>query len=255
MLSSTPGCLHKVNAIKSCPIGYFFLSIDIVYSFFSSICSFSFQGCSSHVSQHGRIDGTAFQNELQLKDKARVILIHNVNVPDKFSQKVNLARLQDLSSHRKKKQIYVVLVRFDDVNVGTDQCKKYSRLAALQPRSVPIFEERFTYNLGSSGKHLARATLVQLPHRLAWGITCHKVQGQTFGCNTKIVIQWSKGLPAGMVYVMLSRSKRIEDIFINGNFDPKQIRCDFTAKLMCEQLEARSDVFCTRFFPSEARPR
>ena len=135
------------------------------------------------------------------------------------------------------------------VFVITYICLKHLYLSSLFSGSVPYFRESFSYNLGTSTKHLARATLVQLPLRLAWGVTCHKVQGQTFTSSSKIVTHWSKGLPAGMVYVMLSRSKTIDDISIQRAFDQRQIRCDFSAKLMVEQLENRYHAFLLKRSP------
>ena len=198
-------------------------------------------GCSSKVSPAGRIDDTAFEDILQLKVDARVMLIHNVDVTDSLTN----GQLGSVSgfSYTSKGQIHAVLIRFDNVNAGKNLCLKHPKLASLFPGSVPIFRETFSYNLGTSTKHLARATLVQLPLRLAWGVTCHKVQGQTFTSSSKIVIHWGKGLPAGMVYVMLSRSKKLSHISIQGQYDQKQIRCDFSAKLMVEQLEMRSEAF------------
>ena len=148
------------------------------------------------------------------------MLIDNVNVSDFLTNgRIGTVTAFDFTQNGK---IHAMLVKFDDENVGKEQRAKYQKLASSHRGSVPIFRETFTYNLGGSGKHLARATLIQLPLRLAWGITCHGVQGQTFSSDTRIVIHWSKGLPAKMVYVMLSRSKRLQDIVTSNSMS---LRC------------------------------
>ena len=59
-------------------------------------------------------------------------------------------------------------------------------------------------------------------YRLAWAITCHKMQGQTIKRGSKVVVNWSKRMPQSLAYVMLSRPESVEDLFISGNFDDCQ---------------------------------
>ena len=54
--------------------------------------------------------------------------------------------------------------------------------------------------------------------------------------RSKLVIHWSKRFQEGMGYVMLGRSERLEDLYITGNFDASQIRCNKAALEETERL-------------------
>ena len=43
------------------------------------------------------------------------------------------------------------------------------------------------------------------------------------------MVNWRK-FPPGLAYVCLSRSQALEDLFISGTFDPKEIKCQESAK-------------------------
>ena len=94
------------------------------------------------------------------------------------------------------------------------------------------------YHLGSGTKvHAATATVFQFPLKLAFGITGHKMQGQTVKRGSKIVVNWSNRMPPALGYMMLSRTEDIEDLFIAGKFDPKKIRCDPKALKEAQRLD------------------
>ena len=52
------------------------------------------------------------------------------------------------------------------------------------------------------------------------------MQGQTVKPRSKVIIHWAKKFQPGMAYVMLGRSSRRQDIFIAGELDTSQIRCN-----------------------------
>ena len=81
------------------------------------------------------------------------------------------------------------------------------------------------------------AKLYQFPLNLSYAQTAHRMQGQTVKAGTKVIIHWVKAMKRGMAYVMLGRSQRLEDIYIAGELDPSQIKCDQEALKESERLE------------------
>ena len=64
----------------------------------------------------------------------------------------------------------------------------------------------------------------QFPVRLAWAITIHKVQGQTFD---KLQIDFTGGVfDSGMAYVALSRCRTMEGLRLTRNLVPADIIAD-----------------------------
>lgn len=75
------------------------------------------------------------------------------------------------------------------------------------------------------------ASFEQLPMKLAWAITVHKSQGQTFEC---VNIESSGFFANGQLYVALSRSKTLDGVHINGHLRPRDLRTDKNVeKFMC----------------------
>jgi len=68
--------------------------------------------------------------------------------------------------------------------------------------------------------------ILQFPVRLAWAITIHKVQGQTFD---KLLIDFTGGVfDSGMAYVALSRCRTMEGLRLTRNLVPADIIVDKT---------------------------
>ena len=88
--------------------------------------------------------------------------------------------------------------------------------------------------------HAAKATVCQFPLKVAFAVTGHKIQGQTIKKGCKIVVNWSKIIPRGLVYVMLSRAESIDDAYIAGAFKPEKIQCIETALNETKRLEEKS---------------
>ena len=65
--------------------------------------------------------------------------------------------------------------------------------------------------------------------QLAWGNTAHKLQGSTVKSGSQLVVHWHKNMPAGMAYVMLGRTELLSDMYIAGDFNVDQIKCDQSA--------------------------
>ena len=66
------------------------------------------------------------------------------------------------------------------------------------------------------------ATISQFPLRLAWGITIHKSQGQTYD---KVNILADGFFAEGQMYVALSRCRSLQGLKIIGELKPAELKC------------------------------
>ena len=180
-------------------------------------------GCRRPKINQGKINDTAFSDLITLKVGARVMLIYNVDVNDSLTN----GQLRSIVGiiFPEFCQIICVLVKIDDEHVGISLIKQYPQFQSSYSRGVPIFKTFVTYQLCGRNCHTARSQLLQLHLRLAWALTCHKVQGQSFPTCQKDIIKWDQSLQPRMAYVMLSRAKRLCDLWILGQCFPRQIRC------------------------------
>ena len=126
-----------------------------------------------------------------------------------------------------KGKIYSIIVDFDDPSCGAAQRQNHKNLSEKY-NGTPIFQVQHEFQLASrrGWAHSARAKLRQFPLRLAYAQTAHKTQGQTIKAGNKMMIHWPKKMPENMGYVMFGRPERLEDLFVTGDMDIKDIRCN-----------------------------
>ena len=130
------------------------------------------------VSQIGIIDNTPFMDELNLKVGARISLVSNICITDDL---VNGTMGSIVAFEKNTKgEVYAVIVKFDDSKCGKRQRDAHPILSEKYKdvSGTPIFHYELEYQVCSSrGKsQAARAKILQIPMRLAWAFTCHKVQ-------------------------------------------------------------------------------
>ena len=143
--------------------------------------------------------------------------------------------------------VKAVLVKFDNPDVGLEQSEKYNYLSPkISKNCVPIFRSTLEYNLKNqknhSKAHAATSTVTQIPLKLSWASTCHKLQGVTLRNIDFVCHSHEKGLPKAMAYVMLSRVSNIENVFLSDDFTLDMIRCDPNALKMKQELDKKSIV-------------
>ena len=224
--------------------------------------------------EHGTIDETNFSKDLHLKIGAIVMHIHNTGISDGLvngvtgmyvctmyvcSSKMKCIMSQ-LVSHsicitgkvidfvyrtiNGKREVYAVIVKFDDDEIGQQCRKKHLNLhpAIENKNGVPIFKIKYMYKSkrrGSSRKTGKDLWLRQVPLNLAFGTTGHKLQGRTIK-NQEIVAHGHSHIDYGEGYVMLSRCKNIEQVFLDKSFIPeKHLKPHKPSLIEARKLEER----------------
>ena len=137
-------------------------------------------------------DSCSIIHLLKLKVGARVMLLHNLDVP---SGLVNGACGEVTSLGEK-----TVTVKFDngiEKEIGKIRVNSYKKGKVVYSRT-------------------------QIPLKLAYACTIHKVQGKTFD---KIYVNLGNIFTAGQTYVALSRITSLEGLYLR-NFDVNKIKAD-----------------------------
>ena len=97
----------------------------------------------------------------------------------------------------------------------------------------------FQYTKPRKKSHYKTYKITQFPIRVAEASTAHKYQGLTVESYHNLVLHGYPKMPAGMAYVMLSRAKNIESVYLHPSFKTKRILCNKEAKEQSLQLDQR----------------
>jgi len=83
----------------------------------------------------------------------------------------------------------------------------------------------YTYDPSSGIKSEVVGTYTQLPMKLAWALTTHKCQGQTFFNKVHLELE-TKSFAHGLLYVALSRATKLDNLTIGRRIHPDDIVID-----------------------------
>jgi ATP-dependent DNA helicase PIF1 len=145
---------------------------------------------------------------LRLREGAQVMFIRN----DADGAYVN-GTLGKIRTLREKK-----------VEVAIPDGKGGETLIHVEPAEWEMIRYALPEKSGAPLKREVTGVFRQLPIRLAWAVTIHKSQGQTFD---RVVIDLSGGLfEHGQLYVALSRCRTLEGITLSQAIRPQDIRVD-----------------------------
>ncbi len=100
-------------------------------------------------------------------------------------------------------------------------------VAGTEHSVEPVVWERFRYAYDSARRALTRETVAeftQVPLRLAWAVTIHKAQGQTY--DRAIIDLGSGAFAPGQTYVALSRLRSLDGLYLKRPLRPADIRVD-----------------------------
>ncbi len=116
--------------------------------------------------------------------------------------------------------------------VGFDVLTNYPMVKFRNGKTITMMPD--TWELRDGDKK--RASIVQIPLRLAWAITVHKSQGMTLDAAR---MDLSKAFVEGMGYVALSRVKNLESLYLAG-INNMALRVSEDAKLIDEFLRRKT---------------
>jgi ATP-dependent DNA helicase PIF1 len=123
--------------------------------------------------------------------------------------------------------------------IDFDVLTNYPIVEFRNGRTVTMMPE--TWELRDGDKK--RASITQIPLRLAWAITVHKSQGMTLDAAR---IDLTKAFVEGMGYVALSRVKNLDNLYLVG-INRMALRVSDDAREINERLQARAAADTKRF--------
>ena len=167
-----------------------------------------------YIQKDGTISDTQFPNALQLKIGAKVMLIYNVDVSDLLCNGAmgTLIGVEESEGGSVDK----LIIKFANQKAGKERRKNHPNYAKRYPEGTVITKMEREYTIAKKANTVVASTakLVQYPVVLAFAVTVHKIQGQTIERPLKCVIDLRSVFEGAQAYVMMSRIKELEQLYI-----------------------------------------
>jgi ATP-dependent exoDNAse (exonuclease V) alpha subunit len=99
--------------------------------------------------------------------------------------------------------------------------------STVEHEVLPAVWERYRYDYDPETKTLEReviAEFTQFPLRLAWAVTIHKSQGQTY--ERAIIDMGNRAFAPGQTYVALSRITSLDGLYLTRGLTPRDVMVD-----------------------------
>ena len=186
----------------------------------------------------GVVGNTGFMDILTLKLKCPVMVTTNINTSDGITNG-SIGTLFDVVRNHKREIQYLV-VDLANPTKGRSNTASYPGITKGVAGRIVLEKVKWEYPLKKrGGKGGSSATVIQFPVRLAYAVTCHKMQGQTISQPAKVALDLINLLPdkSALAYVSLSRAKELKQIHIVNAFKDTSIRCSADAKAELRRLE------------------
>ena len=187
----------------------------------------------------GVVGNTGFMDILTLKLKCPVMITTNINTSDGITNG-SIGTLFDVVRNHKREIQYLV-VDLANPTKGRSNTASYPGITKGKAGRIVLEKVKWDYPLKKRGGKggSATATVIQFPARLAYGVTEHKMQGQTISQPAKVALDLKNLLPdpSALFYVGLSRAKELKQIHIVNAFKDSSIRCSADAKAELRRLE------------------
>ena len=187
----------------------------------------------------GVVGNTGFLDQLELKIGAPIMVNNNIDTSDGITNG-SIGTLVQVMRNAKK-EIHYLVIDLANPSKGRSNTARFQNITKGIAGRIVLEKIRFDYPLKKKrgGKGESMATVIQFPVRLAFAVTCHKMQGQTVGQPAQVALNLKKLLrdPSALAYVSLSRAKELKQIHIVDSFKEESIRCSADAKSELKRLE------------------
>ena len=205
------------------------------------------KGRSPRYTEWGTIENTQMYKILKIKVGALVMITFNIDTSDALCNGT-LGKITRIIFDQNK-TVKAVIVELQNEEAGHEYKRANQWFLDKHgiKSGIPIFKDTFEFQLSSKGKNshnskARKAQIIQFFLKLAWASTGHKFQGRGVPKEDQLVCHGSKGFPAAMGYIMLSRCASIESVFLAEDFDINKIRPEPKALKEYDNLMQRNIV-------------
>ena len=161
------------------------------------------------VDSGGMIKNCGLPYELNLKKGARVMMTSNIDVIDGLVNGT-MGEVVGFEEHANGSVKYV-MVKFDNPEHGQKKRKEIN-LEFKYPGATAIGYHETEFTVRNKGA--AKCTAINIPLRLSWALTLHKMQGHNIKKPMHLILDLECWLQPAMVYVGLSRAQSLSQLYI-----------------------------------------